>query len=73
MQTTIKVIYSVLFVILALSYLFLRTVTLLGMAQVHRLMEVTATFVAFFVSAMGLIRFYSRKKNIFLFSGLMRL
>jgi len=32
-------------------------------------MEVTATFVAFFVSAMGLVRFYSRKKNIFLFIG----
>ena len=62
-------LYS-LFIGLLLAYIGLHGIGVLGMAQTHTLMEAIATFVAFFVGALGLLRFYSQKASVFLFLGL---
>ncbi len=50
---------------LLLSYFFLRKSTWQGGTQLHTLMEIIATFLAFMVGILALLRFYSRKNNTF--------
>ncbi|MCU0981257.1 MAG: methyl-accepting chemotaxis protein, partial [Pirellulaceae bacterium] len=54
---------------LCVGYLLLRTSSWHGSAELHTLMEVAATLLALLVGAMALVRFYSRKTNLFLFVG----
>jgi signal transduction histidine kinase len=61
--------YIALFIILFLGYLWLREVTWEGSKQLHTVMEVIATLLAFMVGSMALVRFYSKKNNTFLFIG----
>jgi signal transduction histidine kinase/CheY-like chemotaxis protein len=61
--------YIAVFLVLLLSYFFLRKSTWQGSTQLHTLMEVIATFLAFMVGILALLRFYSRKNNTFLFIG----
>ena len=59
-----------LFIVLLLIYSSLRGIRILGIAQIHTLLETIAAFIAFFVGTMGLVRFYSQKASVFLFLGL---
>ena len=61
--------YLGLFAALFLSYLILRDSTWQSSAQLHTVMEAVATFLALLVGVMALVRFYSKKINIFLFIG----
>lgn len=61
--------YLGLFVALFLSYLVLRDSTWQSSAQLHTVMEAVATFLALLVGVMALVRFYSKKTNIFLLIG----
>ena len=61
--------YLGLFAALFLSYLVLRDSTWRSSAQLHTVMEAVATFLALLVGVMALVRFYSKKTNIFLFIG----
>ena len=54
---------------LTLVYAFLRGTPWHGSATLHTAMEAVATLLALTVGAMALVRFYSRKNNIFLFLG----
>jgi methyl-accepting chemotaxis protein len=63
------VTYIALFIGLFIGYLLLREVTWQGSKQLHTLMEVVASLLAFTVGAMALVRFYSQKNNTFLFIG----
>jgi methyl-accepting chemotaxis protein len=64
-----KATYVALSVVLCGGYLWLRTSTWTGSAELHTLMEVAATLLALLVGVMALVRFYSRKTNLFLFVG----
>ena len=61
--------YVALFVILFIGYFWLREVTWEGSKQLHTLMEAIATLLAFLVGTMALVRFYSKKNNLFLLIG----
>jgi len=61
--------YIALFVALFVGYLWLREVTWQGSKQLHTLMEIVASVLAFLVGAMALVRFHSKKDNTFLFIG----
>ena len=61
--------YLGLFVALFLSYLVLRDSSWRSSAQLHTLIEEAATFLALFVGVIALVRFYTKKINIFLFIG----
>ncbi len=61
--------YIALFVALFVGYLWLREVTWQGSKQLHTLMEIVASVLAFIVGAMALVRFHSKKDNTFLFIG----
>ncbi len=63
------VTYIILTIVLLIGYYWLREVPWKGDKQLHTLMEVVATILAFFVGVMALIRFYSKKDNSFLFIG----
>ena len=63
------IIYTGLLVALFLCYFLLRDSTWQGSTQLHTLMEVVATILAVFVGVMALVRFYTRKANVFLFIG----
>jgi len=63
------IIYTGLLVALFLCYFLLRDSTWQGSTQLHTLMEVVATILAVFVGMMALVRFYTRKANVFLFIG----
>ncbi len=54
---------------LSLSYLFLRTSTWQGSAQLHTIMECLATLLAFMVGSMAVVRYYSRQDDTFLIIG----
>jgi len=64
-----RAIYVGTFALLLLAAIPLRRFTLLGTAQIHTIMEVVATLLAMLVGILGLLRFYRRKENIFLFIG----
>ena len=64
-----KATYVAVSVVLSVGYLLLRTSSWHGSAELHTLMEVAATLLALLVGAMALVRFYSRKTNLFLFVG----
>ena len=64
-----KATYVAVSVVLCVGYLRLRTSTWTGSAELHTLMEVAATLLALLVGVMALVRFYSRKTNLFLFVG----
>jgi hypothetical protein len=54
---------------LTLVYAFLRGTPWHGSITLHTAMEAVATLLALVVGAMALVRYYSRKNNIFLFLG----
>ncbi|MCH7956816.1 MAG: PAS domain S-box protein [Proteobacteria bacterium] len=64
-----SLVYWGLAAVLVMSYVVLRTSTWQGGAQLHTIMEVVATLLALMVTAMALVRFYSKKNNTFLFIG----
>lgn len=64
-----KTTYVVLFVALFLGYFLLRNSDWESDAQFHTLLEAVATLLALFVGAIALVRFYSKKTNLFLFVG----
>lgn len=64
-----KTTYVVLFVALFLGYFLLRDSEWKSDAQFHTLLEVVATLLATFVGVIALVRFYSKKTNLFLFVG----
>ncbi|MEK8015296.1 MAG: ATP-binding protein [Candidatus Parabeggiatoa sp.] len=61
--------YILLFIALFVGYFLLREATWQGSKQLHTLMELMASTLAFIVGAMALVRFYSKKDNTFLFIG----
>jgi PAS domain S-box-containing protein len=61
--------YVILFIALFVGYFLLRDSTWQGSKQLHTLMELMASTLAFIVGAMALVRFYSKKDNTFLFIG----
>ncbi len=61
--------YLVLFTCLFLGYFLLRDSTWRGSTELHTLMEIAATLLALFVGILALVRFYTKKKNTFLFIG----
>ncbi len=61
--------YTAILVFLALGYFLLRDSTWEGNKQLHTIMELLATILAAFVGILALVRFYTRKSNIFLFVG----
>lgn len=62
-------IYIGLALALFAGYGALRGVVWEGSTNLHTLMEVAATLLALFVGAMALVRFYTRKTNLFLLIG----
>lgn len=62
-------IYTLLLPGIVLGQVLLRDVSWQGSTQLHTLMEVVATFLALFVGAMALVRYYTKKTNLFLFIG----
>jgi signal transduction histidine kinase/CheY-like chemotaxis protein len=61
--------YILLFLVLFVGYFWLRDFTWHGNKELHTLMELAASILAFIVGAMALVRFYSKKENTFLFIG----
>ena len=61
--------YFILAGFLLVAFLFLRSSPWQGSVQLHTLMEAVAMMLAFFVGVMAIVRFYSRKSNLFLFVG----
>jgi len=61
--------YITLFFVLFVGYLLLRDSTWQGTKQLHTLMEIVASTLAFLVGTIALVRFYSKKDNTFLFIG----
>ena len=61
--------YFVVGVSLFTGCFFLRGVTWLGSSQLHTIMEAIATFLAFMVGGMALVRYYSKLDNTFLIIG----
>ena len=56
-------------IVLCLGYGVLRDSGWQGSAPLHTVLEAVATLLAFMVGVMALVRFYSRKNNMFLFVG----
>ena len=61
--------YILLGVLLVVGFFLLREVAWEGSRQLHTLMELLATFLAFMVGVLALVRFYTKKNNTFLFIG----
>ena len=61
--------YIILFVVLFVGYLLLRDSTWHGTKQLHTMMEIVASTLAFLVGVMALVRFHSKQDNTFLFIG----
>jgi methyl-accepting chemotaxis protein len=61
--------YFILSGFLLVAFLILRSSPWQGTVELHTLMEAVAMMLAFFVGAMAIVRFYSRKSNLFLFVG----
>ncbi|MDX1513808.1 MAG: MASE3 domain-containing protein, partial [Gammaproteobacteria bacterium] len=64
-QTT----YVVLLIGMFVGFILLRQVEWTGSGQLHTAMEVAATLLAAIVGTMALVRFYTRRTNLFLFVG----
>jgi signal transduction histidine kinase/DNA-binding response OmpR family regulator/HPt (histidine-containing phosphotransfer) domain-containing protein len=64
-----KASYIASVLILLVAYLFFRRVKWHGGTQLHTLMELAATLLALVVGTLALVRYYSRKDNIFIFIG----
>jgi PAS domain S-box-containing protein len=64
-----KLSYIGLFAALFLGYFLLRDSAWQGSTQLHTLMEALAAILALVVGVMALMRFYSKKTNLFLFVG----
>lgn len=56
-------------VVLGTAFMALRGVTWKGSTQLHTLMELAATLLAFSVGALALVRFYSINRPLYLFVG----
>lgn len=54
---------------LFLFHLYLRDVTWYGDIQLHTLMTLSTTILAFFIGTISLLRFYTKKDRIYLFIG----
>ena len=61
--------YILLGALLFVGFFLLREVAWEGSKQLHTLMELLATFLAFMVGVLALVRFYTKKNNTFLFIG----
>ncbi len=61
--------YFTLCVLLFVGFLIARKMEWQGNKMLHSMMEVIATFLALMVGILALIRFYTKKINIFLFIG----
>ncbi|MCH8836961.1 MAG: PAS domain S-box protein [Candidatus Marinimicrobia bacterium] len=61
--------YILLGALLFVGFFLLREVAWEGNKQLHTLMELLATFLAFMVGVLALVRFYTKKNNTFLFIG----
>ena len=61
--------YVTLFVALFVGYLLLRDSTWQGTKQLHTMMEIVASTLAFLVGTLALVHFYSKQDNTFLFIG----
>lgn len=57
-------------IVLAVALIFSRDSLWLGNDQLHTIMEISATILALIVGALALVRFYTKKNNIFLFIGI---
>ncbi|MDM8527288.1 SpoIIE family protein phosphatase [Anaerolineales bacterium HSG24] len=63
------VMYLALIAILIMGYFLFNTLRWQSTAITHTLMEAVATFLALFVGVIALIRYYSRKRLVFLLIG----
>jgi signal transduction histidine kinase len=61
--------YVVVFITLFIGYFLLRDSTWQSNNELHLLMELMASILAFVIGAIALVRFYSNKENSFLFIG----
>ncbi len=61
--------YICLFAFLFLGFSLLRGSTWQGSTQLHTLMELIATTLAFFVGIVALVRYYTKRNNTILFIG----
>ena len=64
-----KYAYAALFTLLLVAYFPLRGLAWQHTQELHTLMECVATILALCVGALGLVRYYSKKENTFLFIG----
>jgi len=55
--------------LLILGFVFVRDLTWQGNKQLHTIMEVVATLLAFVVGAMALVRYYTKKNSVILLIG----
>ena len=62
-------IYVAIAIVLLVGGFLLRNVEWQGSTSLHTLMELAATLLAFFVGAMALVRFFSRRDALFLYIG----
>jgi len=62
-------IYVMLFLVLIVGGWLLRFVDWHGSTQLHTLMELAATLLALFVGGLALVRYYTKKTNLYLFVG----
>jgi hypothetical protein len=64
-----RTIYGALIVVLAAGCPIVHWATWRGSAQLHTMLELSATLLALVVGILALVRFYSKKDNTFLFIG----
>lgn len=62
-------IYGALTLVLVVTYSLLHAVQWRGSTELHTIMEVIATLAALTVGSMALVRFYSKKNNVYLLIG----
>ncbi|MCH8814996.1 MAG: GHKL domain-containing protein [Chloroflexi bacterium] len=62
-------VYAAVFVILFVGYFLLRGTDWQGSTQLHTLMETVASTLALFVGVTALVRFVTKRDNMFLFIG----
>jgi PAS domain S-box-containing protein len=65
----IQINFFILGIGLSLSYIFLRGSSYQGSATLHTIMESLATLLAFITGIMALLRYYSKKNDLFLIIG----
>ena len=64
-----SITYWVVGIGLTLSFFLIRGTNWLSSPYLHTLMENTATLITLIVGTLALVRYYSKKSNIFLFLG----